>query len=102
MSRSLIDSVFEETLKYLEQMPKAKRKAIGQFFTSPETARYMASMLSVPQKAELSILDPGAGSGILTAAVVDRLQNDSEVKQIRITCYETCEEVLPILEKNLR
>lgn len=40
MSEAMIDSVFMETLKYLDEMPKAKRKAIGQFFTSVETARY--------------------------------------------------------------
>lgn len=101
MSESLIDIVFEETLEYLKEMPKAKRKSIGQFFTSAETARYMASMFSPPQKANLSILDPGSGSGILTAAVVDRLQNSPVVKHIQITCYETSEDVLPILKKNL-
>lgn len=101
MSKSLIDNVFEETLKYLEQMPKTKRKAIGQFFTSVETARYMASMFVAPQKSDLSILDPGSGSGILTAAIIDRLQNDSVVKHIKVTCYETSEDVLPILRNNL-
>lgn len=101
MSKSLIENVFEETLKYLEQMPKIKRKAIGQFFTSVETARFMASMFIAPQKSDLSILDPGSGSGILTAAVVDRLQTDITVKHIQITCYETSEDVLPILRNNL-
>ena len=82
MQISLIDNVFEGTLKYLEDMPKTKRKEIGQFFTSVETARYMASMFAVPCKEELTILDAGAGSGILTAAVVDRLQNE-QVKHIK-------------------
>lgn len=97
----LVDSVFEETLKYLKEMPKAKRKTIGQFFTSAETARYMASMFISPQKSNLSILDPGAGSGILTAAVVDRLQINSFIKHITLICYETSEDVLPILKRNL-
>lgn len=97
----MIDSVFKESLKYLEQMPKSIRKSIGQFFTSVETARYMASLFSAPQQADLSILDPGAGSGILTAAIIERLQNVDTVKHIMVTCYETCEDVLPILRKNL-
>jgi len=101
MSKTLIDNVFEETLKYLEGMPKEKRKAIGQFFTSVETARYMASMFVAPKKENLSILDPGSGSGILTAAVIERLQGDSTVKHITVTCYETSEDVLPILKNNL-
>lgn len=103
MSQSLINTVFNESLNYLEKMPKTKRKAIGQFFTSAETAIYMASMFSCPKKENLSILDPGSGSGILTAAVVDRLQNECIplVKHIQITCYETSKDVLPILKKNL-
>lgn len=101
MKNSLIDSVFEETLKYLEGMPKSKRKEIGQFFTSVKTARYMASMFSAPIKSELSVLDAGAGSGILTAAVVERLQNEPTIEHIHITCYETNENVLPILKDNL-
>lgn len=101
MTGNLIDTIFNETLNYLEQMPKAKRKVIGQFFTSVETARYMASMFTNPQKADISILDPGTGSGILTAAAVERLQKESIVEHINITCYETSEDVLPLLKKNL-
>lgn len=96
----LIDSVFEQTLTYLEAMPKSVRKAIGQFFTSVETAKYMAAMFSQPKKSSLSILDAGAGSGILTAAMVDRLQNE-HVNHIEVTCYETSSDVLPILKQNL-
>ncbi len=98
--KPLIDSVFEQTLIYLEEMPKSVRKTIGQFFTSAETAKYMASMFSLPHKSDLSVLDAGAGSGILTAAVVDRLQNE-QVNHIEITCYETSPDVLPILKNNL-
>lgn len=101
MSISIIDHVFQETLQYLETMPKDKRKAIGQFFTSVETARYMASMFSEPQISEISILDPGSGSGLLTAAVIDRLQKNSIIQKIRITCYENSNDVLPLLKKNL-
>lgn len=97
----LIDNVVNETLKYLEGMPKARRKEIGQFFTSLETAQYMATMFEKPQKAELSILDPGAGSGILSAALLDRLQSEDNVSRVSLTCYETNEDILPILKANL-
>lgn len=97
----LTETVFQNSLKYLEEMPKAKRKSIGQFFTSTETAQYMASLFVVPHKTAITILDPGAGSGILTAAVVERLQNENHIKQISITCYETSLDVLPLLKNNL-
>jgi adenine-specific DNA-methyltransferase len=102
MKNILINNVVEATLKYLQTMPKEKRKAIGQFFTSTETAQYMATMFDKPKKKELSILDPGAGSGILSAAIIDRLQEDDTVERIRLTCYETSEDILPILRTNLQ
>lgn len=98
--KSLIEIIFDKTLEYLETMPKSKRKVIGQFFTSIETAEYMASMFSKPNKETITLLDAGAGSGILTAAVVERLQKE-DVKHIDITLYETNEDVLPMLKSNM-
>ncbi len=102
MENTLITNVAESTLKYLDGMPKEKRKVIGQFFTSTETAQYMASMFKKPNKSQLSILDPGAGSGILSAALVDRLQSEDAVKCIQLTCYENNEDILPLLKSNLQ
>ena len=53
----------------------SKRRAnLGQFFTPIGVARFMASMLQVRElPADLRILDPGGGSGVLTAAVVAEL-----------------------------
>ena len=62
---SLIDFVATATSNYIEQMPKAQRKSYGQFFTSCETAQFMARLFdldSIP--STVSILDPGAGSGM--------------------------------------
>ena len=62
----IIDYVIESTNKYIEQMPKEIRKKNGQFFTSKETALFMASLFDLSSfSKEISILDPGAGSGIL-------------------------------------
>lgn len=102
MVNTLITNVAEATLKYLDGMPKDKRKAIGQFFTSVETAQYMASMFADPKSKSLCILDPGAGSGILSAAVIDRLQSEDAVVSIKLTCYENNEDILPILKNNLQ
>lgn len=61
-------------------MPKAMRKKYGQFFTSKETAMFMAELFDISQnKSELKILDPGAGSGILSVALIERLDRKSVV-----------------------
>lgn len=48
----MINTVIETTLKYLENMLEKKRKTVGQFFMSLETAEFMASIFDRPQKAE--------------------------------------------------
>lgn len=63
----MIDYILKNTSDFLESKPKSERKMIGQFFTSKETAEYMASLFCNIEKEKLSILDPGTGSGILVA-----------------------------------
>lgn len=47
-----------------------RRSRMGQFFTPPAVARFMASLFSDPP-AEVHLLDAGAGVGTLTAAFVE-------------------------------
>ena len=97
----LLNNIFKNTADYMQNMPKNKRKSIGQFFTSIETAIFMASMFESPTQEVMHLLDPGAGSGLLSAAAIDRLQNEDAVKQIILTCYEISSDVLPLLKSNL-
>lgn len=98
----MLDYILSRTTEYIEQMPKTQRKKYGQFFTSKETARFMAGLFLIPKdRQHISILDPGAGSGILSAALIERLEKDSEVKEVELVCYETDQNVLPLLKANL-
>ncbi len=99
---SLIDFVATATSNYIEQMPKAQRKSYGQFFTSCETAQFMARLFdldSIP--STVSILDPGAGSGMLATALIERLAQMPKVTAIDLVCYENDPQVLPLLHANL-
>ncbi len=98
---SMIDYVFQHTTEYIDRMPKSSRKKYGQFFTGPETAAFMAGLFSIPHKETVSILDPGAGSGILSAALIERLQNEPDIGQIEVVCYENDPNVLELLQTNL-
>lgn len=40
-------------------------------------------------------------SGILTAALVQRIIDTDKIKTIKITCYETDGDILELLNKNL-
>lgn len=98
---NMIDYVLQATTEYIERMPKLLRKKYGQFFTSKETAAFMADLLTIPRTSVLSILDPGAGSGILSVALIERLQSISDVEKIELVCYENDPNVLELLQSNL-
>ena len=54
----MLKNIIEKTSLYIENMPKKERKKYGQFFTSMETARYMASMFVIPENMLLNIHRP--------------------------------------------
>ena len=98
----MLEYVFDKTIYFLENMPKSVRKKKGQFFTSVETATYMAKMFDLTGLPTLvNILDPGCGTGILSAALIDRLQQETNIKEAFLTCYETDIDIIPILRSNL-
>lgn len=78
---------------------RMQKKKIGQFFTPITVANYMASLFCLNNKnSKLSILDAGAGEGVLTEALVNRIVNErSAPQEILATLYETDQEVLPHL-----
>ena len=98
----MLDFVLKTTNEFMITMPKSVRKEYGQFFTSKETAVYMASLFQIPEKETLYLLDAGAGSGILIAALIQRLEDINFIKKINITCYETDLKILPLLTENLK
>ena len=78
----MIESIVAQTNLYIDEMPKKERKKYGQFFTSKETAMYMAGLFNIDaDQDEISVLDAGAGSGILSCAMVEVLQNKTSVKK---------------------
>ncbi len=98
----LLDYAITSTNEYIAKMPKSQRKSYGQFFTSKETAMFMAGLFEISaNKNELYILDAGAGSGILSLAMIDRLQSQAGLKHISLTCYETNSNIISLLRSNL-
>lgn len=99
----IVDCISSRTKAFIAEMPKSKRKLIGQFFTSSDTARFMAGMFDFSLLAgrRVSILDPGSGSGILSGALIERIMNETAIKEIHLVCYETDADVIPLLKENL-
>ena len=99
---NILDYIIERTYNYIQMMPKEQRKKYGQFFTSRETAVFMSRLLSVPtDKSELKILDAGAGSGVLSAALAEELQKYPDIKRIELVCYENDPNIINLLNERL-
>ncbi len=61
---------------------------MGQFFTPALAAQILAAMPRIPKGGTLRVLDPGAGSGILTAAIVDRVRREAPDVTVVVTAVE--------------
>ncbi len=101
MKNTILDMAVTATDAYIAAMTKEERKQYGQFFTGRETARFMAGLFDIPDNSSISVLDAGAGSGILSCALLERLDNKKSVKSVSLTCYETDARVLGLLRDNL-
>lgn len=99
---TLLNQIVKNTEFFVASIPKKDRKRYGQFFTAEKTAVHMANMFNFDlNKSHLHILDAGAGTGLLSAAVVSRLVELNYQGHIHLVCYETDRNVLPVLVRNL-
>lgn len=88
---------------------RGERGENGQFFTPPAIASCLAGWFQPEgfNRPSLHLLDPGAGGGVLTAAVVDRIATLRasgalpDLEEITLEVWELDEAFLPALRQNL-
>lgn len=100
---SLVAFAHANAVEYTRVSPHG-RKAKGQFFTPHEISSFMAGLFTLPQGPffNVSLLDPGAGAGILTAGFCDAVLNKKYSKvSLHIDLYEKDLDVLPFLKKTI-
>ncbi|GAB20617.1 hypothetical protein GOEFS_121_00190 [Gordonia effusa NBRC 100432] len=85
----------------LARLNAEDQSARGQYFTPLQAARILAGLPRVPAGGCVRILDPGAGSGILTAALAMRLQSERPDLELRITAVEDDPVLHPVLSETL-
>ncbi len=84
----LVDFAEELGRTAMASSSPARRKLLGQVFTPPAVARFMAAQFSsIP--TELRLLDPGAGTGILSAAVCERILGCRTPRRVTVTAFES-------------
>jgi adenine-specific DNA-methyltransferase len=78
-------------------LDQSAQSAQGQYFTPERAAELIAALPRLPEADSVSVLDPGAGSGMLTAAIVGRICREQGIKQVEVTATELDATLLPAL-----
>ena len=99
----------EEFLARVEQRRSATsasldpeaRAAWGQFFTPRASASLLASMAPLPAAEDWRLIDPGAGVGSLTAALVARWLVETDLPTMSVLAYEIDPKLIEPLEATL-
>lgn len=101
-THELVD--YSENLKGLmkSEHSNKNKEQFEQYFTSRETALYMARLVKPLRRKSLKILDPGAGIGILGVALLNIILNEWKIKpkNIEIIAYEIDETLNESIKKN--
>lgn len=98
---NLLDRVEELRLYAYGRLDPEKRGSLGQYFSPAPVAAFMADFFEeLPE--EVSLLDPGAGAGMLTAAfVVCALRQKRWPRRMKVTAYEVDPVLTPFLRESM-
>lgn len=97
----MLDNIVKKTDHYTKGNCKAVRKDKGQFFTPLSIAKLMANFAASESK-HLCILEPGAGNGLLSAALIHHCIENNLCMSFTLTLIENDAEIIPILKNTVR
>lgn len=88
VATTLLDIAEHNRVEALTRLdPKAQEK-FGQFFTPSRAAALIASLPRLPHNGTVRVLDPGAGSGSLSAAIVARILSEQPAVTVHVVAIE--------------
>lgn len=85
---ALVQRTESRRVAALNQLNQAEQARYGQFFTPSRAAELIASMVRLPNTGALRMLDPGAGVGSLTVALLARLANERPRVRVHVVAQE--------------
>lgn len=98
---TLIDRAEARRKAALSAMDPSGQAALGQYFTPYQAALIIAGLPRLPESESVRILDPGAGIGILSAALVDRIRAERPNVAIDLVVVEVDETLHASLRETL-
>lgn len=86
-----------------DKLDSKKRSNLGQYMTPAKVASFMSTLFDLTQFEKISLLDPGAGVGSLTAAFVDEiLQRKPCLDSLSVGAYEIEPQLTGYLKSTLK
>lgn len=102
---SLKNKLIQNNENFFTSLDRKLQKKLGQFTTPDNLAKYMADRLienaDLKKGGKIRILDPGAGSGVLSIAVLEKLFTLNKDYNIQLDAYEIDDKAFEILKSNL-
>jgi adenine-specific DNA-methyltransferase len=100
-ARGILSCIDRAQRAFSRATSRAERSAIGQFLTPAPIAGFMASLFE-KGGGVVRVLDPGAGSGLLFAALTEQLLSRKDPPDsIEVVAYETDRNIVPHLERTI-
>jgi adenine-specific DNA-methyltransferase len=96
----LIEHAAHLSEKYDKDHCLEDRKLKGQFFTPRKVSAYMAGLFDITGQS-IRLLDPGAGTGNLTAAFCERVLEAKDHVHLTVDVYENDPTLVPLLRDTL-
>lgn len=101
MAERLLERTEARRLSVTEALDPKVQAAEGQYFTPPAVAGFLAGQISL--RSSMRVLDPGAGVGSLSAALVARtIQSGGSVEDCHLVAVESDPALAPALAKTMR
>lgn len=85
-----------------KQAVPTSRRDLGQFFTPLEVAALVVAQIRLPASGTLRVLDPGAGTGSLCAALIARVLRERPRLGVDITAIEVDDLLVDPLRRTLQ
>ena len=91
----------EQRRELVSNTLRGSRAHLGQFFTPSRAAGLIADLPRLPQTGELRFLDPGAGVGSLTTALIARILREAPALRVEVVAVEIDPAVAPHLQETI-
>lgn len=95
---TLTETPYVHQVAHQETVTRDDSKGIGQFFTPPRVATFMASLPTL-RKNSVLLIDPGAGTGILSVSLARRICRCATPKRLHVIAFETDKRLVRSLEE---